>query len=503
MKNILKITIATFLLASLTACDLDRYPDSGVPEDKAMTTPAEAQQVVLGVYSALKNGSLYTGGLTTLPDIQADLAYAIEGYSNAHGDIYRWIAKSNDPDFQGIYAGLYLIISRCNFFMDNIGKIEENYTSEADKTLIQKCKGDIHFLRALAYSELIRLYCNAYDPTTAENELGVSIVLTYAQSKKKPLRSNLQKSYDQVLEDLTQAEKLVKREGYSSPYVTKGVIQALFSRVYLYMQNWEKAKEYATELIKGSVYALQDVHYKSYDAEYNDYDYMWTYDQGREVIFYVPQSYTDRSGALGELFLGPAQYASAGILNPDYIPAQWALDLYESDDMRYYSFFSKMQTNYAHGLVWPLLVKYGGNPVVSNGGPNLLTNMPKIFRLAEIYLIRAEACYRLGGGANETIANSDLTTIRQARYQSYGSSAASGESLFKEIQKERVRELYMEGFRLSDLKRWGLGFTRKPQASTVDGPNRLSVDKNNPLFTWPIPKHELDAVAGMQPNASN
>lgn len=63
----------------------------------------------------------------------------------------------------------------------------------------------------------------------------------------------------------------------------------------------------------------------------------------------------------------------------------------------------------------------------------------------------------------------------------------------KTFSEERVRELYMEGFRLQDLKRWGLGFERTPQSCTQDEGNDLKIEAGDPLFVWPIPQHELEA----------
>lgn len=498
MKNIFKIFTFLILPAAFAACDLDRYPDTGIPENQAMTNPEEAQQAVFGVYSAFKNSALYSGALTLGPDIQSDLVYAIEGYSNNYGDLYRWIAKSTDPYVEDVYTGLYTVITRCNFFTDRIDALEEEFTSSDDRATLRKCKGDVHFMRALAYSELIRLYCKAYDPATVENDLGVSLVTTYKKSGQKPLRSSLAASYRQVLDDLKVAEELVKRDGYGSPYITVGAVHALYARVYLHMQNWTEAEAYATKVIENKNFSLQHVSYNTYSTSLNDYEYMWRYDDGAEVIWRISMSYTDRGGALGEEFLGSKTAMSEYL--PDFIPAQWVLDLYSDSDLRYKAFFAQIQTTYPHALTWPLLNKYPGNPEIDNGGRPLLTNMPKVLRLSEQYLIRAEARYRLG---KETGANEDLTQLRRARITGYGSSAATGENLLTEIQNERVRELVMEGFRLSDLKRWGKGFQRKEQAHTVDGPNKLKIAASNPLFTWPIPKHEMDAVPGMQPNESN
>ena len=67
----------------------------------------------------------------------------------------------------------------------------------------------------------------------------------------------------------------------------------------------------------------------------------------------------------------------------------------------------------------------------------------------------------------------------------------------------------MEGFRHSDMKRWGLDLVRKKQLYTMDGPsnNELKRTKDHPLFTWPIPKNEIEAtngvVKGNRSNGSN
>ena len=55
----------------------------------------------------------------------------------------------------------------------------------------------------------------------------------------------------------------------------------------------------------------------------------------------------------------------------------------------------------------------------------------------------------------------------------------------------------MEGFRLHDLKRWGKGFERKAETSTVAPGNRLKINANNPRFVWPIPQHEIEAPGSM------
>ena len=72
------------------------------------------------------------------------------------------------------------------------------------------------------------------------------------------------------------------------------------------------------------------------------------------------------------------------------------------------------------------------------------------------------------------------------------------------IEQERVKELYMEGFRLHDLKRWHKGFEREPQEQSLSNGSSLKVAADDPRFVWPIPQHELDAPGSeIAPNESN
>ena len=105
---------------------------------------------------------------------------------------------------------------------------------------------------------------------------------------------------------------------------------------------------------------------------------------------------------------------------------------------------SFLQTGYPHGLVWPLLVKYHGNESLI---ANMIyhVNMPKPLRLAEQYLIRAEAYCQEG---NFPAASADLTTLSESRHSAGGSLSVNKDNWLQTISDERVKELYMEGFRL-------------------------------------------------------
>lgn len=501
MKKYNKIVLTGLILAlSMTSC-LDKLPDDAIPENEAINTVSDANQAVIGIYAKFKSSALYSGYLTLLPDLQSDLVQAVEGYTNTYGDTWRWEVKATNNEVEAVYGELYSLIGRCNFLLENLDKVEDNTYDEDDLNRLVLYKGEAHFARALAYSELIKMYCKAYDPATADSELGVALVTSYSNPGKL-VRSSLKASYQHVLDDLKVAEECLAIDDddtqvlYNSTYFTIGAVNALYARVYLYMQDWENAVTYSTRVIESGKYTLSSVN-TLYTSEYSYYDYMWNYDSSTEIIWKVGFETTSYGGALGRVFLN-YDYVS---YKPDYIPANWVLGLYGSADLRYDSFFASVTTGYTHRLTCPVLVKYRGNLTFLT--QNILhVNMPKVFRLSEQYMIRAEAYSQLG---NYSKAGSDITVLRKARYSTYGNSTAITASTWLDIiGEERVKELYMEGFRLQDLKRWHKGFERKAQTNTVSPGNVLKIAADDKRFVWPIPQHELESPnAEMQPNESN
>ena len=488
------VAMATLFVA--TSC-LEKYPGSAVLESQAMQTYEDAEQFVTGLYSKFKSGSLYNGYLTILPDIQSDLVYAVDGYSNQYGTFWLWQIRSTSSESESVYASLYSLISGCNFYLERVGNVKANLIDDAKLTSLDYYTGEVYTLRALAYSELIKLFCKAYDPATAKEELGVVLRKHYAQQEVAE-RASLYDSYQFVLNDLAKAEELLDSDYdmYSSDYATKALAEALHARVALYMQDWEKAIEYSTKLIDNNMFQLSSAN-TVYTGGMSYFEYMWNYDLATEIIWRVKLTPQSPGAMLGSTFLNfTTDYL---YFYPDYVPAQWVLNLYASNDYRYTAYFSQKQTGYAHGLVWPLLVKYYGNGDFINSYQLYHVSMPKPFRLAEQYLIRAEA-YCRQEKPNYSAASKDLTKMRESRFQSgAGSISLSAANYMQQIAEERVRELYMEGHRLHDLKRWGKlynngeGFARTPQTSSLAEGSSIKKTADDYMFVWPIPRHEVEA----------
>ena len=496
--NIFKKAAAVLAVAlGLSSC-LEKIPGDYILEEDTMNTVAEAEQILTGIYSAYMSGSLFSGYLTLCPDIQADLVYAVNGNTNTYGNIWQWDIRSTSSEIESVYAALYKVIGRCNFYLDQVEELRAGLTDDVDIMTLDFFTGEVYCARALAYSELVKCFCKAYDPATAENELGV--VLKSSYFKEEPVtRASLKATYDFILADLEKSEELLDEENdyYDAAYFTNAAAHAIHARMALYMQDWDAAIEHSTKLIDSDAFALASA--KGYATSNQTFlQYMWTNDASYENIWRIGYTSTSYGAATGSIFLNiTTDYT---YYYPDYVPAQWVLDLYGSGDARYNAYFANLQTGYAHGLVWPLLVKYYGNEALMQ---NMIyhVNMPKPLRLAEQYLIRAEAYCRNG---NYSAASADLTTLREARHTAGGGINVNANNWLETISDERVRELYMEGFRLNDLKRWGIGFERVPQAQSQSEGSSIKIEKNNPLFVWPIPNHEIESPGSeIQPNESN
>ncbi len=510
MKNMLrniKICFTAFALLIGTASCLEKYPKQSIPEDEGMQTYNDAEQHVVGIYASLMSGALFSGYLTLLPDIQSDLVYAAEGNSNTYGNHWQWTVRSTNAEIVAVYGSLYTVIGNCNFFLDGIDRVKANEIDDEKLDDLDLYTGEVYAIRALCYAELLKCFCKAYDPATAHDEPGVVLRTKYFE-KEPVVRASLYDSYRFVLEDLARAEELLSDKAEANEanavFFTLAAAQALHARVALYMQEWQTAVDYSTKLIEDYDFSLASAKIQVLSDGTTQFDYMWFYDQSPEVIFRIGFTPTSYGGSLGTVFLNFQR--DRYYFYPDYVPAQWVLSAYDNNDLRKAAYFADQSNGivigYGNGMQWPLLVKYYGNRTLLQ---NMIfhVSMPKLFRLAEQYLIRAEAYCNLPT-PNFPAASKDLTALRATRYQTGGMMNVTQENWKRQISDERMRELYMEGFRLHDLKRWNTGFERKEQKFVQKEGSTLKIEAGDPRFVWPIPQHEIEAPGSqVAPNESN
>ena len=206
IKNIKTYILSGIITLSLSSC-LDKYPEDSIPMDKAINTTEDVNKLVIGIYDSFKSSALYSGKLTILPDLQTDLVFCVKGYSNTYGDIYRWKdIKPTNTDIEAVYASLYGVINSCNYLLDNIERVRAKVNNDTELDQLEQYEGEARFARALAYSELIKCFCKAYDSDEqAANELGVVITEHYKGDEPQK-RATLKESYEFVLKDLDKAQ---------------------------------------------------------------------------------------------------------------------------------------------------------------------------------------------------------------------------------------------------------------------------------------------------------
>ena len=251
-----------------------QFPEDSIPFDKAIQTVKDVDLAVIGIYDAFKSSALYSGNLTLLPDLQTDFVYGVNGNTNVYGDIWRWknILATN-TDIEAVYGSLYMVINRCNFLLDRVDNVRKNVTNDEQLDKLDQCCGEAYFARALAYSELVKLFCKAYESDEdAAQQLGVILTCHYGGNEKMK-RASLKDSYDFILEDLDRAEELLKiEEDYPgnlyddnhSPYFNEYTVHALRARVSLYMKNWDDAIKYSTKVIESNRYRSVELHQCDY-----------------------------------------------------------------------------------------------------------------------------------------------------------------------------------------------------------------------------------------------
>ena len=497
MKKIIYNTLT--LVAGLTllaSCNLEKYPDTAINTKEAMESPADCNNFLTGLYASTK--SMYSGFYTYSTDLMTDCYHAIKNFGNWDGEFYHYDIVASNSSVEAVWDNFYAYIGNANFLISGTQQLLASGTlSSADEATVQEYYGEACFLRALMYFKLTEYFCEAYDKSTAESTFGVPVVTEYAPtavSSKYPHRGTLAATYAQIDKDLAEAEKYVTTEGSANAkYVTKDIVTALRARFSLSAQDYTAAYESASSLIEGKKYALVS------DAK--TYANGWINDNLSETLWQPIIVDASDGGSANSYFIHNTS-GVAGADDPQYLPEDWVLNLYDAAaDIRYNAYFEKRTINQRGNngdLV--VLIKFPGNPKLNTSSASRYVNMPKIFRISEMYLIAAEAAYNNG---NASVASDVLNELKSARISGWKNTSYTGEALQKEIRDERVRELFGEGFRLSDIKRWHIGVTRtagQNPSMLQPGENyvSLSLPADSPKFVWPIPTSEMSANPQMK-----
>jgi hypothetical protein len=397
----------------------------------------------------------------------------------------------------GGWTEIYRLINVANNIIYSLKSVPQ--TTDADKKGVLKVNGEAHFLRAFYYFWLVNLYGNPYSSTTATTDLGVPLKLSEKVEDKTFTRNTVQEVYDQILLDLQQAESDLSQTTASSSIYRANMtsVQFLLSRVYLYMQNWSKAAEYADKVInshpdlvplsklQGSILSKTSV----------------------ETIFSM--------GGNSLPCMTSYQYKGFSVSKDLY-------DAYSDDDLRKTNFWWTSEKFIGYTKVSP---KNASSTDISSinyyyvayneGWEYLLCEVSDkfLFRSPEAYLIKAEAEAYLG---NEGEARNAINTLREYRYRK-GSNyevTATGRELVKTIREERRKELALEGLRWFDLRRYNV-CEKYPESSRIvhdyyyyESRNSIVkteyhtfvLEPNDKAYTLPIPQYVINFNTGMPNN---
>ncbi len=460
-----------------TSCSdfLTEEPKQEQSNELTFATFDGVNKAAAAMYGMFQSDAWYDGEFTLMSELRCGNAKnptSVPGSGRYRSDT-QWIYSDHSTSPLWSYA--YYTIARANNVINNL---DDKVGKDATQQQVNNVKAEALFIRALCYFDLVITYCQPYNyNATEDDKMGVPLVLVTENGK--PARDSKENVYNQIVADLLQAESIMAddyvRAGVTDKAATptKPAIQALLSRVYLYMNKWQEAADYATKVISNKKYELAPA--DAYAAMFS----AATAPEGGEIIFEVYGSdkneYWDNSGWAHLPYTTTTDDKGS---HGDVCATKDLYDLYSEGDVRK-SMFKQHGNDY-----FP--TKYSGKPKDSD--PKY-TNVP-ILRLSEMYLNRAEAIIN-GASIQGVTAESDLRKIATVRGASQ-TAAATKQGVFD----ERRRELAFEGHITADYARCNKSMTRK------DFDDSKNKDVAFPSYMWalPIPHRELTANPNVAPN---
>jgi tetratricopeptide (TPR) repeat protein len=472
------------LVFSSWSCELALEPYNGKEADTLFTSPEGLQAATLGNYSFLKTAD-YTRGFHILAEYPSDNV----SLSGSTGDNlyfaynYRHEVSMNHTSlfWRKAYEAIYGINKV-------IEAVEEGQSPEKDQLL-----GENLYLRAMIHFDLVNIFGRPYSQNQGNNP-GV-MIRQDSDVTGLPPRSTVKEVYDFILADLLKAAQLMTKPKNSS-YASQEVAYALLSRIYLYMENNDKALEYANKVISSPRYRLVDTEtYKKYFTIANE--------NNPETIFAIKHTAVDdrAKNAIGSLYNGinnsgwGEMYASETL--------RTLLGKYPADARN--SFIMPVYVTNAQGNIMtdasgkPILATRNGLPkhfiLKYSGQDGIITlSSPVYLRLAEIYLNRAEAHAKMGNGQ---LALDDVNRIRtraglsgEALYT--GTDLKGHASVLDVVLEERRLELAFESQRKYDVFRNNQAMVRDyPGYHLLSGQISQVIAPTDPRVVYFIPQQEL------------
>ncbi|MEJ7767238.1 MAG: RagB/SusD family nutrient uptake outer membrane protein [Chitinophagaceae bacterium] len=494
MKHyIFPLFILGSLLTQLTSCSkLEEQPYSSIYTSNFYKTASDAQAALVSAFSPVAD--MHAGPATIIiSDFSADQAYPRPVVGRNTYTLFNY-----DPNYtsqksfsrynesaQQVWQSCYAGIENANLVIENVPN------TNMDSLRRNEIIGEALFLRAYYYWTLTKNFKDVIIKTKA------SSTLEEAYQGKSPKAD----VYKQIYADLDRAINLLPNY---TPALTKGWASkqtaiALFAKAALYNEEWARALDKAQQVIVSGRYTLMLEVKDLYDVTKEDaarQEIMWAFEsvstspgRGSQVTSlhgpknsespaYGPQSF-------GSIFIYPSFFAS---FNPSDKRRQLLDTNYLNTQGR-----TVNQKDITPITPFGILVKkYQSPKPLAPGGTD--SNIP-ILRLADIYLIAAEAEARLNGPT--TLAYSYVLPVRQRAGLGNIAAGLSKDQFIDAVLQERSWEFFAEGDRWYDLTRTGKFLTVIPLAVNDVFPIRTPLPKHR---YFPIPLDEINANPGLEQN---
>lgn len=434
-------------------------PDNKIVSETVFGSDETANSAVTGIYNELFKAEFSNGGF-----------YSVSLLGGLSADEFRTTALNDELLEFGeneilaensynlpLWSSAYNIIYMCNAVMDGL----EKYDGVSSAMKVQLL-GETAFVRAFVYLYLVNLY----------GEVPLILSPDY-RTNALASRSDAQEIYKSIISDLEMAITNLGDTFLEGQRIrpNKFTALALLARVHLYRENWEKAEAASTQVI-GSTSNFSLINNLDEVFLANSKEAIWQItpaggslsfatNEGRIYILTSPPPDSQKPVALTNDLIG--SYADVDIRKEN-----WIGRLDTEDEVYHYPF--KYKVNSADEI----------------------TEYSMVLRLAEQYLIRAEARAHQDKLAG---AIADLDKIRTRAHLAPLSMIAPGinkVALLDSMQLERRRELFTEwGHRWLDLK-------RTERTSDVLGSIKTSWQPSDGLY--PIPESEIDKNPNLEQN---
>lgn len=459
------VSLGALLTASCQKETLDQAPQASLSAAGAIKDASTVNAATLGIYSGFQSGNYYGLRYQIFADLYADNMRHTGTFPSFAQIVNRQILPDN-TEISSMWNSMYSTINRANTVIAAVPGI-------ADPTLVKdNALAEARILRANVYFDLIRYWGGSKTGFNQAGGVGVPLILTptLTEADAAPkARATEAAVLAQVTADLDFAIG-VSTFGNTAATgrVGKDYAKALRARVALYMGDYTTALTYSNELIASGRYTLTPgVTYRDIWANKNTKESLWEVQyeptNSNSIAFYY---YTTATGGRNEI-------AATAALNTDH----------EAGDLRLPVNITLQGGSAASGST-PANFKTLKYTRVSTGDDNVV-----MFRLAELYLIRAEARAQIGTDLVGALADVNVVRVRAGLA---ASAAATTADLMTAILKERRIEFAHEGHRFFDLKRTNLLATTLGAASFG-----VTTADNTFRALWPIPQREVLTSGGI------